>query len=245
MKKSKKRVIAFLLAVFCVVGMVQVPAKAATKPVMKSVNMKWDLKNDKSLTYKKAIYQMDKNGKKLKNLVKEDKLKLTDYKVSEMKNGKKKLTFKVVFSFAAKYSKKEVDQINYFWETDEDEGNHFYIAVVDYETGECLSAKNKKGVEVKYGNWKESEMSKEYFGHKDLYMYMLPLKMSCEVTVTYPADYKNLCILAGGCSEPVGKCSKLKGKSKSDFWAGDINFKQADGMYSKTDKMFCHGMRVK
>ena len=267
--KYNKKIIAFLLAVFCVVGMVQVPVKAATKPVMKSVNMKWDLKNNKSVTYKTTFYQMNSKGKKLKNLEKSGKAKLSNYKITKEKD-KNKLTFTVEFTYPTNYTKKMVDQINYFWMNGgENAGGTYYIALVDYETGECLSAKNSQGVKVKFDKWKYSKKTKSYKGSKKYFEFVHSLTSSCKVTVTYPKNYKNLCILVGGYSEPMGICSyKFPEKeeiieedddsanagagdmweinsSDDDFWAGKMDFKKADGMYSKTDKMFCHGMRVK
>ena len=83
---------------------------------------------------------------------------------------------------------------------------------------------NKYGVKVEK-IWNEAK-SKEAFFYN--------------ITIEYPESYTDLCIMAGGCSRLV-----LTTKSGEQIYTNTSNsFLEHDDLYSKTDKAYCHGMRI-
>lgn len=206
--------------------------KASTKNYMKNLGVKFDLKPDKTITYKTRFASIG---------LKEQEATLTNYKIENAKKeGYKKLTFVVKFSGKTDFTDSQIHKIinsNYVQKKNS-VGNDAYCAVVDYNTGIALEKKNDYNVTVK-SNW---SLSKEHeYKDKDgcaITAFTYKLK----VTVTYPKNYKGLCIGIGG-STALKEDTKNQ-KNNNKFWSGKLPFGKTT-YYSKTDKDIAHFMRVK
>lgn len=223
-------------------------------PHMKGLAVKWDLKNNKKVTYETAF-----SGNWHLQFFKSGKLTLKNYKkTSASKKGYKKVSFDIVFNRPASYTKKQIDYIldDYWDELDAGNknpslGNNFYVSGVDYETGESLEAKNKHHVTMKFGKWKWTNTKKFLGTGSNWITYSQTAAVHC--TVTYPKNYKNLCIVAGGIaiSDTIGG----RGLGADDFFKGDCTFREAYDMYankyanefagSVKHRKISHGLRVK
>ncbi len=224
-----KKVIAVILALMItILPLIGVEAEAASKAYMKTLNVSWDLKPDKAVTFKTkyAGISMPKGKVTIKN-----------YKIKDAKKeGYKKLTFTVVFKKKTDFTPEQVHKMTnseYCQETGNIGGN-VYATLVDYTTGECLECENDYGVTVDFGDWEhlDKEISEDEHG-----CYVSIYKtVKAKVTVTYPKDYKELCIAVGG-------MAKLESENDDKFYAGKIKFGKTPYI-SKSDKSVTHIMRV-
>lgn len=247
------------------------PVDAASTPDMKKANVKWDLKNNKTIKYKTAWSVIG---------TKTHKVKMTNYKVrNAKKKGYKQCTFTLTINRSIKPTKSQIDDMVDLCEPDALEhsengpfGGNFWYAVVDYKTGKSLEGKNSKKVKVKDSDWKYSKKTK-LKGHDGKYIWYYK-RATTNVTITYPKKYKNLAIGFGGytlapkevvySSEPdyeiggpddplagtgIGVASYAAGYENmfklTKFWKGKKAFSQETTLYSKTDKAFAHFKRVK
>lgn len=264
MLKQISRRIAVVLAMVMLLTCVAytVPVNAASKADMKKANVKWDLKNNKTLKFKTTWSVLG---------VKKHTVKMTKFKV---KNAKKKGYKQCSFRLTVKRNIAPTDsQLNEMLKTsyvldeckasDSDNapfGGEFYYAVVDYKTGKSLIPKNKKKVTVKTSGWKYSSYDEKRL--PDTRGMYYPKKSTIDVTITYPKNYKNLAIGFGGFtaapaiwtktssggSGGVGWASASGGVTVldlSDYWNGRKAFSKETNLYSKKDKGFAHFMRVK
>jgi hypothetical protein len=167
------------------------------------------------------------------------------------KTGYKKLTFDLVFDRPVSFTKSQVDAIlDTYWAWEYLE-NSMYYSVVDYDTGEGLENKNTKNVTVKASKWKWTNTKKSY-GTGDNWV-QFSRDGSVSVTVTYPSDYKNLCIVAGGYSSDGGDNAYVS--AGDAFFSGKTTFLYASNLYYgkdvagkkklSTHKKVCHAIRVK
>lgn len=229
-KDSRKRLTVFLLAVVMAFGGIFLPSRveAASKPHMKTVNVKWDLKKNKTVTYKTRCAGL--------GMVKQ-KAKITDYKIRDSKKkGYKELTFTMKVTYQWNMSKNQVHKIANSPESLQGKrGIMFFWALVDYDSGKCLAKKNKKKVVAEYGDWVYSPL--KYYYDDDGCWVSLPKNGSLKVKVTYPKDYKGLCIGIGGSTELVQTAKDKK------FFEGKAVFGKTS-YYSKKDKSVAHFMRV-
>ncbi len=228
-KDSRKKLTVFLLAVVMTFGGIFLPSRveAASKPHMKTVNVKWDLKKNKTVTYKTRYAGL--------GMVKQ-KAKITDYKIkNSKKKGYKELTFTVKFTRQWNMSKNQVHKM-----TNSPEfpiykvGGKCFWALVDYDSGKCLAGKNKKKVVAEAGDWVYS--TPKYY-RDDHGCWVSFANSSVKVKVTYPKDYKGLCIGIGGYTDLVFSDKDNK------FFKGEGVFGET-GYYSKKDKSVAHFMRV-
>ena len=225
MKKIYKRLavvlaMAMLLTSFACV----LPVNADSKPDIKKANVKWDLKNNKTLKFKTKWAGMG---------VKKHTVKMTNFKVKKSAQpGFKECTFTLTFNRKVNPSAKQMKKMLVRLDTHGTFGGDFYYTVVDYQTGQNLEAANDKNVTVT-SNWKFMKKSKK----KSKYGYIWYTKKNkATVKITYPETYTNLAIGVGGCTSL---------KSMDAFWDGYIPFSQAKGLYSAKDKSYAHFMRVK
>ena len=231
---------------------VTVTVKKASAAVMSKVKINWDLKNNKTVKYSSAygIYlapklsNRSKTGPidtihgKISNLFKKGSIQVKNFKKVKTAGGKKyKVTCTLRFIQPTNFSKTEINQIGDFGGLTNYWGMNISGFIVDYQTGENLERKNSYGVSAKLGKWKHIGTNKYVLSDG---WWSDPKISEVKVTVTYPKEYKDLCILAGGNSNR----SKCDGQADS-FDDSDINFKQATAWYSKKDKLVCHGIRVK
>lgn len=200
--------------------------QAASAAHMQKLNAKWDLKPGKTVTYKTKWAGVG---------MKDAKVTIKNYKVSNAKKGYKKVKFTVIFNKTYKPNKQEVHKMANSMKNNSIGGGK-YFAIVDYKTGKCLETKNAENVEVNHGDWKY--LNEKYYYDDDGCWTRISKTDKVNVTVTYPKDYKNLCIAVGGYTV-VGDTAKDK-----KFWNGKTTFSKTS-FYSKSDKSVCHIMRVK
>ncbi|MBR1741750.1 MAG: hypothetical protein IJ733_07735 [Lachnospiraceae bacterium] len=190
---------------------------------MSKEKVTWDLKNNKTVKYT-AFY----DGSMIK---KTGSLKLKNFKkVSSGKNYK--VTCTVQWTLPSKFTSDEINGVIEGMYVNPSPTYEYYT-VVDYQTGKCIESKNSYGVKTKQiGKWKYTGTKK----YTDKYGDWFTQSQNVEVTfsVTYPKEYKDVCILAG---------SYVPGSSVDKFFKGKVNF--ADSGINQGVKKACHGMRVK
>lgn len=227
MKMKRRLSLLMILAVFLSFTMATtIEVNAASKPDLKKANVKWDLKNNKKLTYKQYWYSMG---------VKKHTVKMTKFKVKNAsKPGYKQCTFTVTFNINVKPSKKQITKMGIRAGDGKDYTN-WGVCVVDYKTGMSLEVENDKDVTstCKTKHYKQTKLK-----GIDGAWIRYPKKTVMKVKIIYPKDYKDLAIGVVG-------SSNAKISSAAKFWDGKIPFSKAKSLYSKKDKGFAHFMRVK
>lgn len=228
-KSMWKKLTAVGLAVVIAVGTMFLPVQveAASKPYMKTANVKWDLKNNKTITYKTKYAEIG---------MKSQKAKITGYKIkNSKKKGYKELTFTVKYTCQWNMKPSEVHKMAQVEGAEGALGGGNYYAVVDYNTGKDLEVKNKQKVTVEQiGDWKYST-PKYYYDNDGCWVRLS--NVSVKVKVTYPKTYKGLCIGVGG------RTTVKNTKNNTKFWEGKVAFKKTT-YYSTKDKSVAHFMRV-
>lgn len=229
MKHILKKVMLFVTTLTLVAGITLANTQTveAATPVMKKVNVKWDLKNNKTLTYKTRYA-----GIGMKN----QKVKISNLKIknSTSKPGYKECTLTISFTTKWKMKKSEVHSI--VNAKDADMGGICHFAVVDYDTGKSLLRNNNKGVTVtstKGWTYSKSTTYKDSDG-----CWVRLSNPSIKLKITYPKNYKGLCIGVGGST----RVDVTKNDTK--FSEGKVAFNKTS-RYSKKDKMVSHFMRIK
>lgn len=230
MKYNIKKIAAFLLTTAITAGYVFMPVQvqAAQKAHMKSVNVKWDLKPNKTISFKTRYAGL--------GMMKRE-AKITKYKIKNSKiKGYKELTFTVKFSHIPKLSGQQVHKCAYSREFDKYNtiGGDFCYAILDYNTGKYLTANNNSDVYIQGGKWITSAKKYYYDSHG---CWVRSYSYTKSVKVTYPKNYKGLCI--GICGNTVLKDTK----NDDAFWNGKAAFGKTT-FYDKKDKSVAHFMRV-
>ncbi len=231
-KRVWKRLTAAVLAVVMTAGMVCLPgqalkAEAASKPHMKTANVKWDLKNNQTVTYKTKYAGIG---------MKSQKAKITGYKVkNSTKKGYKELTFTVKWTIQWKVKPDEVHKIVKQGMKNNAMGGASYIALVDYNTGKALGVNNKQKVTGEQIGTTKYSQGKYYYDDDGCYVWLS--NITKKVKVTYPKNYKGLCIGVGGSTALKDTNNNTK------FWNGKGTFKKTT-YYSSKDKSVAHFMRV-
>lgn len=233
MKKILKRLVSLMLAAAIV--LLAVPAQVQAeekKPYMKRLNVKWDLKPDKEVTFQSywtGIGYLDGT------------VKLTDYKITDAKKkGYKKLTF--IYDGTSLKKTPSNQQIHAIVNSPDfqkywDVGGAMQYAVVDYTTGRSLEADNNRNVTVKY---KELAGTTDTTYNDSDGCWIMGSRWREKVTVTYPDDYKGLCIVVGGTTK-----ERIVDKGfDNDFYNGNGKFGKTSMVSSKNNKV-AHVMRVK
>lgn len=261
MRKVLKKSACLLTAVALSATMVALPAAAeeahaAEKPHMKKIGVKFDLKKNKAATFKTSW--PGAGFKKMTATVRN--LKITNAK----KKGYKKATFTVVMRNKFSPTKKQIKAMRN-WDGDWNiTWGNCWVAIVDYATGRQLVDGNKQNVTVRYGKWKftgDKTYKNKWGGSVHLFK-----TASVKVTVTYPSNYKNLCIGVGGDNTHHGTygVDQLREDpsipNKVDlFWVGEAPFGKTelynwklmyDSYLSKSNfytksKTNSHWMRIK
>lgn len=238
MRKMLKKSACLLTAVALSATMVALPAAAeeahaAEKPYMKTLKLKWDLKKNKAVKSKEKFAAVGN-----KNL----KITVKNYKTTTLKSGKKKTTFTIVYNRSFKPTKKQTHKMaNYYLGVFT---GGWYFSVVDYSTGLCLAndsdLSKELGVTVKYSDWKYS--GKKKYKDNDGCWVRYPSKASIKVSITYPADYKGLCLGVGANNYVCQEGSQV-GKINQAHFDGKRPFGKTY-MYKK-GKTNSHWMRIK
>ena len=212
-----------------------VKTQAATAH-MKSLGVNFDLKPNKTFTYK-SYYA----GLGLKN----QKVKLTNYKIQDAKKkGYNKLTFTVNFDCTlSKSSLSSVELGNA--DLGCGFGGYAWVTAVDYNTGKNLELKNSHNVKMTVGDWKFAKTNS--YTSKDGYTFEVYNK-KINVCVIYPKTYTGLCIGVGGATDTFSGTLSYDegivpfGKGKDGVFQNDLMYSNWKG---KQVKALSHFMRVK
>lgn len=229
-RKSVAVLISILLAVSAVMVLAALPdtSHAATKPYMKTLKLKWDLKKNRTLKFKQAVCGLGK---------KSGTVKMTNFKISKAtRKGYKKLTFKLTFTKKYSLSKTQVHKCvnNKTFKKYGEVGGGQFFTVVDAKTGRSLEIPNKAGVTVT-GSW-IFKGNKKVTDHDGCWV-RLPKCSTAKITIIYPENYKNLCIGAGGYNLPYST------SSDKAYWSGKKKFGKTS--YYTKGKTNSHWMLVK
>lgn len=227
MKKILRQGILLFAAIIMFCNMTATDVKAAT-PYMKKMNVSWDLKPRKEITYKNRYVALG-----LRN----ESAKIVRYKKKSV--GKKyKLTLKVRFECIKTIQNMTQEERDTFLEYDDGDGmiGDYNVVIADYKTGKSLYARNSYGVKARCSY---KTFRKKHFYSSD-YMYDDSFVDSyATVTITYPKSYKNLCIGIGGSNSYHGST-----KADDKYYDGRGSFKKTS-FYNKKDKGVMHFMRIK
>ena len=251
-KRISRRFAAVLAMVMLITSFAAtIPVNAAGKADMKKANVKWDLKNNKTLKYKTKWSEVG---------TKTHTVKMTNYKVKNAKKkGYKQCTFTLTYTRNLKLTKKQRNNMLDFACGGPEfvsPGGEFYYTVVDYKTGKCLEKSNKQKVKVTRSKWKYSNWTKISDGHGSWFEYAK--KATVNVKIVYPKKYKNLAIGVGGYTKAPyahsditvggGAASatyEIVTPNANKFYKGKKAFSDETLLYSKKDKSYAHFMRVK
>ena len=216
-----------------------VPVNAETTADMQKANVKWDLRNNKTLKFKTSWSFLG---------VKTHTVKMTKFKVKKAKKaGYKQCTFTLTFNRSIKPNKVQVTEMDEMFGECGSFGGDFYFTVVDYETGESLEVPNDKGVTVTGSKWKYSgKVTKKGNSGSSIWYKK---KATVKVTILYPSTYKNLAIGVGGLTVAPHYVDteddyEVVNPNANAFFEGARPFSEETLLYSKTDKSFAHFMRV-
>lgn len=231
-KKTVRKCLILLMAGILMSGAVPVQAQTQ-KTYMKKINLSWDLKPGKKVkfqTYWAGIGYKD-------GLV-----TLKDYKITDAEeDGYKKLTFTVVFEEDKEgFSPKEVHKLleSDIWEKYEDTGGYYNVTLVDETTGRCLeNMSNGRDVTAEISDAVQTGEKK--YKDSDGCSLVCYKKTIWKAAVTYPENYKGLCIVAGGANKNVFDYAF----DYDGYYAGNVKFGKSV-FYSMTNKKVAHAWRV-
>lgn len=262
---SKRIAIVLALAVFLTSFAFAAPVDAVSTPDMKKANVKWDLKNNKTLKFKTKWTAMGAQT---------HKVKMTKFKIKKAKKkGYKQCTFTLTYKRSISPTDEQVEKMAMMSSDLKDLGlssegssfgGGFYFAVVDYKTGKSLQAKNSKKVKVTSSDWQYSDYVQ--LTSQDGMWIRYPRKATVKVKIVYPKKYKNLAIGVGGytlapeyvyvTSTPAeglegtgvgaaGVSIEYKTVNLKQFWAGKKAFSKEPALNSPKSKKYAHFMRIK
>lgn len=226
MKKTLKKMVCASMAAVLALGLTVSPAMAdeahaaTKKPYMKTLKLKWDLKKNKTV---KITEPWAGIGKKPATMT------IKNMKISKAKKaGYKKLTFTVVCKRTWTPTKGEVHKL--VNKANGSFGSGMYVATLDYKTGlDC------EDVTMKLGEWKWSNYKTVTDSHGC--WFRVPRTAKVKVTVTYPEDYKDLCVGVGGLNQ-------IK-ETKADKKLGKKGYPFGKSSLYKKGKTNSHWMRIK
>ena len=203
------------------VSLFPIKVQAKGKPYMKGVDVRWNLKPDKEVSFKTNF-----NGYGYITV----KVKATDFKIEESdQEGYNQLSCKLVYTFPKlKLSKKQVDKIIAVGK-----GFYYIWTVLDYDTGLSVEGQNDKDVIVKSGDWEHSDNNYICKGSNGDYT-QYSKSVSKEINVIYPQNYKGLCLMVGGTTQDLDEA----------FFNGEVPLKKTN-YYKKGMKNLSSLMRVK
>lgn len=237
MKNITKRIIGVLLVVALLVGVLSMSGQTvqAATPHMEKLNLKWDLKNGKSVECK-TVFAGGVKGKL--------SLKISGLKVTKAnKKGYKKCTFTYTEKFKSKLTGLQVRKIvkSQYNKKLSDAGGGCFYAIVDYDTGASFEYNYGSigdrplidSLDVSVTTSKEKETKGKKYRDKKTKQWVCRNNYACKVSVVYPENYTGLCIGVGGdnivsetdadsqfwnAMKPFGKTSYYKKGKKNSHW---------------------------
>ena len=236
-KKIVKRlmiVFSFIFLVFLGIHLVSfsgisAKSKKSGDSDLEKCNISWDLEKGKVITGKR-IYTV--GGEK------RIKIRMTKYKVKNLKNGNKKISFTLKFyRLAPELSEEQKVEMYTLFDIGEEREGHIYCTLADYKSGLCLEKENKYDVKVVRSSWNSGGKEIYYPYENDTEnWFRFDTSASVSVTLTCPPNYKDLVILAG-CYATTNNTEAKK------YYEGDMNHSESL-LYKSNDKLFCHGFKV-
>ena len=196
------------------------------QPAMEKAVVSWDLKGDEMLNTAFFFTGMDEPLP--------SQTGINDFTIRKLDDGRMEMTFtyKTIIDFVP--TEEQTKKIGKSARKGKIGGIWGYC-IVDYTTGLDLEEKNNLGVECTNNDWIFEDENK--FTASDGSWIRFNKNHSSTVTVTWPADYKDLCVGIFGCSSAFG------GKKNDAFWKGKVPFYETD-YYFKDRPEYTHFMRV-
>lgn len=201
-------------------------AYAATGASMKSLEVKWDLKKNRTVVVSTAWKAV--GTQKVAARVTGLKVRAADRK------GYRKAVFTVTFFHRFKPGKKQVHQIARLGDASGAAGFASF-ALVDYRTGKELGAYNNKGVTIKTSGWHSDKLVR--YRDADGCWVRYPTKYSMKVVVTFPRGYRDLCLGI------IGNRKGVETKMDDAFWNSYEPFGKTT--YYKSGKNNSHWMHIR
>lgn len=197
------------------------------QPAMEKAGVSWDLESDKSVpsvTYFTG-YETPIGLQ----------LSINDVAIRKLDDGRVEMTF----TFKKTYEPFELTDVQ-IWKIVNSApkgnfGGYFGFCIADYTTGLDLEGKNSLGVECTGGEW-IYDGEKKYTASDGAWITPYYNATKTE-TVTWPSDYKDLCIGI------FGHNNALYSKNDDAFWKGKIPYHESD-YYFKDHPEYMHFMRV-
>lgn len=222
MKSLMKKIIPIALSVAMVLGAVQTTPGAAVQAdgsrYMKNLDLKWDLKEGKNLLLTANYPGIGKQ---------KFSVRMTSYKLQDAsKQGYKELTIGYKSTRKWMPTTEKVDKIINA-SVKRTIGDFQYIpfvsgfAVVDYYTGVSLEGKNDYDVTVKILNRKFSG-TKKYKGTDGNWM-RIAKTAAINIQITYPEDYKGVCIGLIGANTNTGRGKYFTIEAKGAVGGGYVD----------------------
>lgn len=232
MKKTCKRLFIETVISICLAFMLIVsvfPVQASQKPYMEQVNISWDLEPDHTVTYQSYYHAVG---------FKDHKAAIRDFKIENAEEkGYRKLTFTAEFNPDPCFTEDELIKIadERFNGINESYNLKYYCGIVDYNTGENLRCSNDKNVtvETKMSEVAEQKKFKTSAGYLEFYQ-----NAKESISVIYPDDYYDLCIVLGG-SSVTGYINEVNSK----FTSGECKFGETSFVNPENNGI-SHAMRV-
>ena len=213
------------------------PALCASSKNLKKAGMKFDLKNGK----KRYSNMMLRGAGKIKHSI-----RMSDLKVTTTKNGRKKATFKMTWKIENKLSNAQARKVlrilslyDYEWDAMEAWDHMFFV---DYVTGRNLEdSAYSNGFKLVKKKLTRRDCTKKYVSSDGSWFYLVK-HWTVAVTVTFPADYKNLCV-GVGFGKSYGYNTFSKDWSYIDDYESGVSFYQTS--WCKKCKDNLHFARIK
>ena len=226
--KNFKKIVTIILAIVLIISFAPMQTQAASKNYMGRLNVSWDLKNNKMVTFKTNFAGIG---------MKELKAKITNYKITDaQKSGYKELTYVVQFELGKKFKPKEIHKIckSKYFKKNGSVAGFLNTHVIDYDTGKSLLTENPYDITYSF-KWTTLKTRKEKDNDGCL---LYTSRQQVSHAIIYPKSYKRLCIGLGGSTGLTMK------KNDTLFKNGKAAFGQTS-FFSKKDKSIAHFMRVK
>lgn len=223
MRKITKIIIC--LAFILTVAAIPLKVQAAQEPYMKQLNISWDLEPEKTVTFQTYYYGVG---------FKDHKATVQNFKIEDAEEkGYKKLSFTTMFETDPYFTDEEFKKFEY---ESKQYGKKFMIShfsVVDYQTGENLQCTNNKNVTVEITDTELGE--KKRYERPDFFFEYYEFNKS-SMSITYPKDYHDLCIVLGG------SAADNHTENNEKFISGECMFGETS--YISSNKEISHAMRI-
>ena len=202
-----------------------VSASAEGTAVMETVNVSWDLAPETPVTVLVHCPGLEK-------LIPFNAV-IKDVEQSKTNKGKNVYSCTVLFTRAYEFTDEEISMYA-LHQNKANTKSSLAFCIVDFETGLCLEARNKLGVNVKSQTIKHGKDDHTQYKSSEGISCKYRKQWEIKITVEYPEDYEDLCI---------GLLGRFENDSEDRFWNGKIPFSKTV-YYSSTNAEMSHFMRI-